>query len=286
VTTLLVGGTGFLGTVVAQRLVDAPLRVLARPTSHRSLLPERIEVFTGDLDDFSSMRRALAGMTRVVYCASMGFGHVPPLVDLLREAGVRRAVFVSTTAIYTTLPAQSRSVRVEAERAVQHSDLEWTILRPTMIYGGARDRNISRLLHYLRRWPVYPIFGDGRALHQPIYVDDLADALVRALDAPAARGRAYNLAGAAPLPYVDLVRTAARAVGRRVQLLHVPLATVVAAARLWSRLPLPTPVSPEQVLRLAEDKAFDWSEAGRDFGFAPRSFHEGVALEVRALGLA
>ena len=93
--------------------------------------------------------------------------------------------------------------------------------------------------------------------------------------------RAYNLAGARPLTFSQLVRVAARAVGRRrVLLLPVPVAAAVAAAKV-TRI-----VKPEQIRRLAEDKAFDYAAATADFGFTPRSFEAGVALEAASLGLA
>jgi nucleoside-diphosphate-sugar epimerase len=270
-TALLIGGTGFLGSFVARRLADRDLRVLARPTSDRSCLPQGVEVRVGDLGG----EVPLQGVDTVVCCASMGFGHVPPLVRRLEEAGVSRTVFVSTTAIFTHLPAASRQVRLEAEAAVQSSRLQWTIVRPTMIYGTQRDRNISRLLRALQRWPVFPVCGTG--LWQPVYVEDLADAVVAALDTPATVGRAYNLPGAAPLTFADLVRTAAEALGRHVYLIRVPLSAALVAARLTHI------VSPEQVLRLAEDKAFDYTEATHDFGFRPRSFAQGVRLEASLL---
>lgn len=290
-TTLLVGGTGFLGSAVARRLAAQQgtrpdLAVLVRPTSHRATLPPNVEVRQADLADLPGLQRALDGVRTLVYCASMGFGHVPPLVPLLEPAGVQRAVFISSTAIFTRLPADSRARRLDAERAVQASRLRWTILRPTMIYGSARDRNVSRLLRFLKRSPVFPIFGHGRSLHQPIYVEDLADAVLRALAADASVGRAYNLAGAVPCSYADLVRTAAAAVGKQVWLLPVPLGAALLAARVATRLPGPRLVSPEQVLRLAEDKAFDYADAVREFGFRTRTFAEGVKLEAAALGLA
>ena len=273
-SVLLIGGTGFLGSFVAARLfasVERELCVLVRPTSDRSCLPPEVEVRVGDLGE----PLPLGGIDTLVYCASMGFGHVPRLVQQLEAAGVQRAVFIGSTAIFTRLPAASRAVRLEAERAVGSSRLAWTIVRPTMIYGTHRDRNISRLLRALSRWPVFPVCGDG--LWQPIYVEDLADAVLAALASPRTLGRAYNLAGATPLRFSHLVRTAARALGRNVVLVPVPLRLAVVAARL-TRV-----VSPEQVLRLAEDKAFDYSEATRDFSFSPRSFEEGVRLEVRQL---
>ncbi len=279
-TTLVVGGTGFLGSAVVARLPEAA--VLVRPTSDTRWLPAGTAVRVGDLDEPRIMRAALARVDRLVWCASMGFGQVPTLIPLIEDSGVRRAVFLSSTAIFTSLPARSRGVRLAAERAVRASTLDWTLLRPTMIYGSPRDRNISRLLRALRRMPIFPIVGDGRGLHQPIYVDDLADAVVAAVASPRTSRQAYNLGGAEPLTFVDLVRQAGRAVGRDVRLVHIPAPVALAAARL-ARF---GPVSPEQLQRLDEDKAFDLAPARRDFAFAPRSFADGVQLEVAALGLA
>jgi uncharacterized protein YbjT (DUF2867 family) len=271
---LLVGATGFLGSAVVSLMAHRQPIALVRPTSDRSQLPKGIELRESDLAEPLPLR----DVETLVYCASMGFGHVPRLVRQLEQHGVRRAVFVSTTAIFTSLPSTSRAVRLAAEAAVEESALDWTILRPTMIYGTARDRNISRLLRFVKRWPVFPLCGN--ALWQPIYVDDLANAVVAALDSPSTSQRAYNLAGAQPLSFADLVRTAAHAVGRRVLLLPVPLMAAVLAARL-TRV-----VTPEQIHRLAEDKAFSTTDAARDFNFAPRSFAEGVRLEAALLGLA
>jgi nucleoside-diphosphate-sugar epimerase len=274
---LLVGGTGFLGSFVAARLAQRSTAVLVRPTSNTSVLPAGLELRIGSLDDDHV---PLDGVSTVVYCASMGFGYVPHFVQQLESAGVKRALFVSTTAIFTRLPAASRQVRLAAESAVQSSSLDWTILRPTMIYGTARDRNISRLLRYLRRWPVFPLCGN--ALWQPIYVEDLAQAVVDALDNDATVGRAYNLAGAQPVRLSELILQAARAVGRRgVTQVPVPLGLAVAIAAAG----LTRAVTPEQVRRLAEDKAFSYADAARDFAFDPRPFADGVRLEAISLGL-
>jgi uncharacterized protein YbjT (DUF2867 family) len=271
--TLLVGATGFLGSFVAARLAARGVVVLARGTSDCSVLPAGVEVRRGDLEQ----ALPLEGIGSVVFCASMGFGHVPPLVRQLEAAGIRRAVFLSTTAIFTSLPSSSRAVRLEAEAAVISSALPWTLLRPTMIYGTARDRNISRLLRFLKRWPLFPLCGN--ALWQPVHVDDLAAGVVAALDTGATIRQTYNLAGANPIRFAELVQTAANALKRKVVLVPVPLEAAVLAARL-TRV-----VTPEQVRRLAEDKAFPYTDATRDFGFAPRAFASGAHDEARVLGL-
>src|SRR5207302_10940801 len=100
---LVVGATGFLGSFVAQRLSIRGAAALVRTSSDTSTLPKEMELLRGDLQ----APPPLDGFATLVYCASMGFGHVPPLVGHLERAGVKRAVFISTTAIFTSLPSAS-----------------------------------------------------------------------------------------------------------------------------------------------------------------------------------
>ena len=158
----------------------------------------------------------------------------------------------------------------------------FTILRPTMIYGDAGDRNLSRLVRFVARSPVVPLPGGGRALVQPVHVDDLGRAAVDALVCEAADGREYNLPGAQAVPLRDLVAHVGALLGRRPLLLPLPLARWPRFAGLWHRLGLPPRVTAEQVLRLAEDKAFPYDEARRDWGYAPRGVLDGLADEVKA----
>ena len=118
---------------------------------------------TGDLDDHAELPRVFASARggALVNLASLGFGHAPAIVAAARAAGLDRAVFVSTTAVTTSLPSRSKRIRLEAERHIRDSGLAWTILRPTMIYGAAGDRNLSRLLRALT---FHELDGHHRAL--------------------------------------------------------------------------------------------------------------------------
>lgn len=285
----MAGGTGFTGRRVVERLVRAGRRprCLVRATSDPSVLPEAASRHVGDLADTTSCREWLAGCEALVYVASMGFGHVPGVLEACRDAGVTRAVFVSTTAIFTRLPAPSKAVRTAAEEAVRQSGLRWTLVRPTMIYGAPGDRNMERLLRAVVRWPVLPVPGRGDRLIQPVHVDDLADAIVAAhLRAEAAADTAYDVSGAAPLSFVETLRTAGAAVGRTPRLVRIPLGPVCATLGALEAIGLTPPVKREQVLRLAEDKAFSHAAAARDLGFRPRTFEDGIREEARLLGLA
>ena len=286
----LAGGTGFTGRRVATRLAARhgaeQLACLVRPGTSLSALPANHVTIRGDLADAASLRRWLDGCRTLVYVASMGFGHVPHVVSAAHAAGIERALFVSTTALFTSLPAPSKAVRQAAEDSVTQSRLHWTIVRPTMIYGAPGDRNMERLLRAVARWPLFPIPGSGRSLIQPVHVDDLADGIAAAVERPSTIGQAYQLSGAAPLPFAEAIAAAARAVGRRPRRIRLPLAPVRWALHAVESVGMRLPIREEQVLRLAEDKAFDHAAAAADFGFQPRSFEAGIRAEAGLLGLA
>jgi nucleoside-diphosphate-sugar epimerase len=242
-----------------------------------------VEWVHGDLGDLPSLKRAMEGMEMLVNIASIGFGHAPNIVGAASASGIGRAVFISTTAIFTTLPASSRTVRMAAEEAIRSSGLAYTILRPTMIYGSSRDRNVCRLIRYLQRWPAIPVFGSGKNLQQPVYVGDVAQAVVDCLSSDRAVGKSYNIPGAEALSYNQVIDTICRLVRRKVVKVHLPVLPVVSALSICEGRGWPVPIKAEQILRLNEDKVFDSKEACLDFGYSPPAFGEGIGLELRQM---
>jgi len=288
---LVVGGSGFTGGYVLREAASRGHQVVAlarSPAAARTVMARGALALSGDLDDARGLDEAFAAARceAVVCLASLGHGHGPGIVAAAEEAGIRRAVFVSTTAVTTTLHPPTRQVRLAAEQQIRGCGLDWTILRPTMIYGAAGDRNVSRLLRLLGRAPVLPVPATGARLHQPVHVADVAAAVVAALHRPAAIGSLYNVAGPEPLPFADLLRICARAVGSRTRLVPVPLAPLVTLARGYELLSRHPRIRPEQLLRLGEDKAFGIDDAIRDLGYAPRPFTDGISEEARMLRLA
>lgn len=281
---LVTGGTGFTGSRLIPLLLKSgfQVRVFVRPTSDRSPLSAlTVEWATGDFANPETFTSALRGVDALVNIASLGFGHAESILRSMKEAGVKRGIFISTTAVFTQLNAGSKSIRLAAEEAIHASGLDSTILRPTMIYGSARDRNMWRLIRLLRVTPILPIFGDGESLQQPIFVDDVAQAVLLALQNDVTIRKSYNIAGKAPLTYNQVIDTVASALGKRVWKLHLPYMPIVHALQFTERMHLRLPIKAEQVLRLNEDKAFSYEEAQRDFAFSPRSFEEGIGIETR-----
>ncbi len=286
---LLTGATGLLGGALLRLLLDEghSTRCLVRTGSPNAsrLDGERVEILRGDVAREEDLYVALEDTDVLLHVA--GIEYVPPLVLAARRAGVERIVVVGSTSAHSAYAFRS-SPKLGMEEVVRESGLAWTILRPSMIYGSERDRNVHRLLRFLDRSPFFPVFGPGTNLWQPVYHEDCARGVFEALQRPASVGRIYDLPGAEPLAYLDLVKTAAEALGRSPRLVRLPIEPVRRALAAAERLRLPLPIDSGQVTRLREDKAYPYERATQDLDYAPRPFSEGVALEVarlRSLGM-
>ncbi|MBW6472233.1 MAG: NAD(P)H-binding protein [Anaerolineaceae bacterium] len=280
------GATGFTGSRTVPLLLERGWEVhcLYRESSDRSVLPHtEIRWHLGNLENQEKLTEAMQGCDSLVNIASLGFGHAENIIKSAQVAGIQRAIFISTTAIFTKLNSQSKRTRLAAERAIQNSDLNYTILRPTMIYGSQRDRNMFRLIRLLRRIPLIPIFGKGNYLQQPVFVDDVANAILQCLDQPKTIGKSYNIAGKKALTYNEVIDSIATIMDRKIYKLYLPDKIVVKFLRLLEKMKIPFPIKAEQVKRLNENKDFSYEEASIDFNYQPRSFDEGIRIEIEPI---
>ncbi len=286
---LVTGATGFTGRHVLPLLVEryGSVACFVRPKANRAAfdLPG-VEIIEGDLDDYASIEAALRGKDTLISIAYLigrieqGGQRAEHLVRASRTSGVRRAVVVSSTSIFTTLAAPAKAAKIAAEQAIIESGLDYTILRPTMIYGTAHDRNMIRLIRFLRRSPVIFVPGDGRSRQQPIHVDDVAQAIVDCLEVRATFGKAYNISGARPVTFDEVIDQTCDALKVKRLKIHLPVKPALVLAQALNGVRKKALIKEEQILRLNEDKSFDHSEAQRDFNFSPRSFVEGIRQEV------
>ena len=281
---IVTGATGFLGRFVVNELLalDLEFRCLVRKTSNTDFLSEKsVDRVEGDLDYPETLINAFSGCSILINLASLGFGHAEGIIHAAEVSGIKRAIFISTTAVFTTLPAESKKIRLAAEEAIQGSQLEYTILRPTMIYGTSNDRNMARLIRFVNKYPLVPVFGRGSSLIQPIYVEDLAKAVVKVLQNDRETVyKAYNLAGEKPISYSEAVEVVGRVLGKKARRLNLPVELVLFLLRLYRMVSGKSVFTEEQVLRLQEDKAFSFKEAEADFAFSSRSFEEGIKMEI------
>lgn len=280
----LMGATGHTGSRVARRLLESGwrLRCLNHNADHAHYLPqsEAVEVVRGDIQRPDEWAEAARGAAAVINMAHVGFaGHV---VRGCERAGVRRVLTMSSTRRFTRFPEHTARLVIEGEGALEASALDYTILRPSMIFGGDRDNNLEKLVRWLRRWPVLPLLGGGRNLVQPIFTWDVVDAIARALERPETTARrALTLAGPRAMTQRELYRIVGRALGRRLILIPIPYALAMAGAALLERAGRKPLVTRDQIRRTLEDKTFDIAEAREALGgWTPRPFEEAIALKI------
>jgi nucleoside-diphosphate-sugar epimerase len=202
---------------------------------------------------------------------------LPEVIDTLKAGGMKRLIAFSSTSIETKAlsshPAEQAVVArlLAGEAAVRASGVDWTILRPTMIYAEGLDGNVSRLAGLARRFGGLPISGRGEGRRRPVHADDLAVAAIAALTAPASSRQTYALAGGETLSYRQMCERIFAGLGRRPHIVSLP-------PWLWrAGLTLASPVLPGATAQMGErmdrDLIFDDSAARRDLGWSPRDFH-------------
>ena len=284
IRVLVTGATGFTGRYVVKELCKQGFTVtcFVRKNSNcdrLAMLP--VDYAVGDLGDSESLRNALTDKDILVNIASLGFGHAPAIVQACQQSKIKRAIFFSTTAVLTTLAAPSKIVRTAAEKLIFESGIDYTIIRPTMIYGSLGDRNMIRLIRFVSHSPLVPVLGDGTSLLQPVYVADLANAVAAILLRDNTKNKVYHLSGKQPLSYNEVVDTVAQGLGKKVMKIHLPVNLSLMAVKVANLIPSLPHLTKEQVYRLNENKDFSHEEARKDFSYNPLSFKEGINLEIK-----
>ncbi len=207
---------------------------------------------------------------------------LPEHFPLLEASGARRVVALSSTSRFTKIGSGDTAETAVAARLIEAEDcfvtwaksrgIEYVILRSTLIYGLGRDKNISEIARFIRRFSFFPVLGRAQGSRQPIHVEDVAAACFSALLALDAANRAYNISGGETLTYRDMVARVFVAMDRRPRLLTVPLWVFRLAVSILRRLPRYRQWSVTMAKRMNQDLVFDHAEAVRDLGFKPRGF--------------
>jgi nucleoside-diphosphate-sugar epimerase len=227
-----------------------------------------------DLTDAGRLRDALQDATYVVSCA-----HARHTAAVLAAAPAdARFVFLGSTRKFTRWPDAHGDGVLAGEAAFLASARSGVMLHPTMIYGAQGEDNVQRLAALLRRLPIVPLPGGGKALVQPIHQDDVTRAIRAALNRAWQGSNTLVIAGPAPLPYADFVRLVALASNQRPpRILAVPAAGLMTMAGILRYIPIMPGVDPAEIRRLLEHKSFNVRPMIETLGFTPMSLQDGLA---------
>lgn len=281
------GGTGFVGGHLARELLQRghELRLL---THKRRQVAEGIQQVVGDVARQETFEEAVRGCDAVINLVGIirefpfrdvTFKklHVQATANMLaatRKGGVRRYLQMSALGTRPNAVSDYHKSKWQAEELVRGSGLEWTIFRPSLIFGP-KDSFVNMLAAQLRLAPVMPVIGSGRYRLQPIHADDVARCFALALEMPGTAGQAYELCGNDCMSYEELLDTIAASLGRSSPFKpHAPLGLMKLIIPVMQNIPL-FPITMDQLQMLLEESVCDGSWQ-KTFGFKALGFKEGI----------
>ncbi|MFL6197785.1 MAG: NAD-dependent epimerase/dehydratase family protein [Thermoanaerobaculia bacterium] len=304
---LVTGGTGFTGKALVRRLIEMGHQVTALDYKEglktREIREWGAEVVLGSVTDMDAVRRAVDG-AEVVHHVAAAFREmdVPErhyyevnvegtrnVLQAALDAGVRKVVCCSTCGVHGNVdhppagedaPIQPadyyQRTKWEAEpvaREFFERGLRTTILRPAAIYGPGDPERFYLIFKRVASG-TFPMFGNGRTLYHPLYIDNLVDAFLLAIEDGKGEGEAYLIADEQYLEIEDLVRRVGKALGIEVKVPHYPVWPVVVAGHIVEKACKPfginPPIFPRRVDWYRQNRAFRIDKAKRDLGYQPR----------------
>ncbi len=249
---VVLGGTGFVGRAVCERLVErsaggritVPTRRLPRAAPIRHL--PTVEPVAADVHDEQALARVLAGhdavinLVAILHGSRRDFEHVhvalpQRLVQACAAAGVKRVIHVSALGVALDAPSEYLRSKAAGEDALRRGGLDLTILRPSVIFG-AEDRFMNLFARLSALAPFMPL-GGASAQMQPVWVEDVASAIVTALDRAQTIGQTFECAGPQVVTLGELVRLAGRVAGHERPVLPLPGALARLQALAMELLP-------------------------------------------------
>lgn len=305
----LFGGTGFVGSYLVDALIGAghTPRLLVRRGSERKVRqPAHCETVTGEIGDRRAVAACLEGADAAIYnigllrefpdqgitWEAMHYQGAVTAIDAAAQGGVRRFVMMSANGARPDGTGY-QSTKFRAEQHLAASGLDWTVFRPSVVFGDPRGliEFCTQLRDEMIARPVpAPLFHEGilprdagRFRMSPVAIGNVVDAFVRALGTPASHGRIFPLGGPEALEWREILRRIAEAVGRRKWMVPAPVYPVRALATLFDRYEW-FPITRPQLQMLLEGNACDGHAAWELFDIAPSRFSVAALEYLRAGG--
>lgn len=291
-TVAVTGGTGFVGRAVVGALLRHGHRVrcLVRPGSGGRLAGlDGASAVPGDVTEPAGLADAIRNADAVVHLVGIirerpGRGvsferlHTEATRNVLaaaREVGVRRFLHMSALGTRARAPSRYHRTKWAAEQAVRQSGLDWTVFRPSVIFGPG-DGFVTLVARLVRWFPIVPVIGNGKNRFQPVSVADVAESFARAVERPRTARQVFEVGGPRAYTFDQVLDEVGAALGRRrVRKLHHPVGLMAPLVRALERAPF-FPLTTDQLLMLREDNTCDPAPWARAFGITPVEFGPGI----------
>ncbi len=290
----LAGATSFLGSKILEKLIadNKKVRCLSRSIQARHKLekiqqkyPGNIEITGGDLLSADSLVYGLKNVDKAIYVVRLEYHrYVKNFIEAAIKCDLRRVVFISSTTVLLPTELKVKEEKLLSEKNIKNSGLDYTILRPSMIYGGDGDNNFSKMLSFIKRKRFFVVFGSGENMIQPVYVGDIASAALAVLENENTVKKIYELAGKYPLKYNEMLKIVREKLRFPFRTIRLPLEMSKFAVSIYKQIVKKADLDTDQIDRMKIDKVYPYSNAANDFGYSPLSFEEGIEKEILELG--
>lgn len=207
---------------------------------------------------------------------------LPNYFDFLLSFKLQRIVVLSSTSRFTKQNSSNLNEQVIAQKLIEGEKslafwanlhaIEWIVLRPTLIYGYGRDKNVAEIAHFIQRYGFFPMLGNANGLRQPIHGDDVSAACFLALWAGHISNRAYDITGGETLSYRQMVERVFTALKRTPRIITVPFWIFRVATSLINLFPRYKHWNMTMATRMNQNLVFESIEAKQDLNFSARPF--------------
>jgi nucleoside-diphosphate-sugar epimerase len=289
---LVTGGLGVMGARLVQGLAARgfPVRVLDSDDRFRSRLDGiAADIRIGDITRPDTLAGCFDGVDTVYHLAAVVISRDPARYERINvggtrnvlaaatAAGVRHFILVSSASVTYAHPTPYGLSKREAERLTrEQAAMRWTIVRPTLAYNEHGGEEFNMFLAYLRRFPVVPFIGSGKALKRPVHCDDLMEGFLAIAGNGKSHGKTYAFSGGEAVTVRDMARLMLRHVGGGKPFLHLPISVCLAIAFVAERFQKNPLLTWTAIAGVIQDANLDHTEARRDLGFRPLTFREGL----------
>jgi len=304
---LVTGGTGFTGSALVMRLSELGHNVTSvdykKGICFGELEEKGVKLITGSITDAALVENAMRGIEFVFHLAAafreldvsneyyydVNVEGTRVVIESAFRHGAKKFVYCSTQGVHGHIanPPGDESSPITPEDYYQETKyggelivqeyikkgMNATIMRPTAIYGPGDPGRFLMIYKWAKKG-FFPMFGNGRTFYHPVYIDNLVDAFIIALELEKGKGGTYIIGDEEYLPIEDLVVKTGKALGITIKVVHLPLLPLVVAGHVCEKackpFRIPPPIFPRRVDWYRQVRAFNIDKAKQELGYRPK----------------